>query len=114
MDPTFGVALLALVGTIVTAVITYRASAKATRVNESAEQRQWVVEARNEARSARGEIAEARREIAETRREAELLGAKLHDLIMAIHDPGITLPRLRAMVPVGGGLNGSTYPGEVR
>lgn len=95
---------LALAGTITTAWLTYRASTKATRVNESAEQRQWLADARTEAQ-------ETRREMKEVRKEAEALARKLHTLVMAIHDPGMTLPRLRAMVPISG-LNGSHPPGD--
>ena len=102
MDASLALAILALAGTLATAVLTYRASTKATRVNESAEQRQWLADARNEAR-------ETRREMAAVRREAEALAVKLHGLVMAIHDPGMTLPRLRAMVPIGNGRNG-THP----
>ena len=68
------------------------------------EQRQWLADARAEAR-------ETRKEMANVRREAEDLARKLHQLVMAIHDPGMTLPRLRQMVPISG-LNGTHAPGE--
>jgi hypothetical protein len=99
VDPALGIALLALVGTTVSGVLTYRASVRATRVQESGDQRQWALDATHEARA-------IRQELVQVRREAEALEVRLHRLVMAIHSPGMTVERLQAMVP----LNGFTLP----
>jgi hypothetical protein len=49
-----------------------------------------------------------RTELATVRAEAESLASRLRTLIAAIHDPVMTLERLRGMVPMGG-VNGSGH-----
>ena len=65
-----------------------------------------LAEARREAAEARREAAEARLAIRSATREAEELGSYLQRLTAAIHDPTMTLGRLRTLVG-SGPANGS-------
>lgn len=58
-----------------------------------------VQEAERAAGGARQEAESAHREMQAVRREASELAGRLHSLIAAIHDPYMTLDRLRLMVP---------------
>jgi len=67
-------------------------------------------EARDEARSARQEAAGARREMHEIRQSAEEISRYLYQVLSWIHDPQMTIERLRAVVPPPG-TNGGTPSG---
>lgn len=61
-----------------------------------------VQEAEQAARDARQESDDARRQMAAVRREASELVDRLSSLARWIHDPYMTLDRLRVMVPPNG------------
>jgi chromosome segregation ATPase len=74
---------------------------------ETREARQDATEARREAAEARREATNAHREMRAVREEAEALAGRLAALIRLIHDPYMSLDRLRAMVPAPpAGANG--------
>jgi chromosome segregation ATPase len=75
---------------------------------ETQTSRRETAEARRETAEARREIEALRREVADVRHEAEGLATKLHKLTTAIHDPYMSLDRLRVMVPLP--PNGSVAP----
>lgn len=114
MDPALGVAVLALLGTLATGAFTYRAATKATRVNESSDQRQWVVEAGKEAREARREAAEAHRQLTAIREHADAIELRMRRLAeavwdpVAVADPVATIDRLRKLLP-NPGANGGRF-----
>lgn len=64
--------------------------------------RQDAAESRREAAEARRDANEARREATEARREAAEANREMRRLIRLIHDPYVTLDRLRALVPQPG------------
>lgn len=66
-----------------------------------------VAEAQQDAQEARRDLAEARREMADARRLAsgmrrdmQSLADRLHRLAELVHDPYMTLDRLREMIPL--------------
>lgn len=115
MDPTLVVvAIIAASASITAAWFAYRGSTRATVVNERANELQWVKElraeaadARRESSAARAEAAECHRQLTTVRREATALADELHRIVRAIHDPYMSVDRLRAMVPFPP-VNGST------
>ena len=63
-----------------------------------ADARQSVSEARNEAAEAKREAIEARRQMRIVRQEAEIVVNYLRRVVTMIHDPGMTMDRLRVLV----------------
>lgn len=63
-----------------------------------------AMDARREAREAREDAEEARRQIRAVRDEAEHLAGYLRWLVMSIHEPTMTIERLRTLVGDGPGL----------
>ena len=55
--------------------------------------------AREQAREARVDATECHRQMAAVRREATALADELHRIVRAVHDPYMSLDRLRVMVP---------------
>jgi uncharacterized coiled-coil DUF342 family protein len=114
VDPTLGVALLALAGTVVTAVMMYRASTKATDVNEQAAQLQWVKELRADAGDARREVTELRAKVTELSRELTVVTREAEQLIAEMRlwrrtawRDGMTIERYRQFIgPETTGVNG--------
>lgn len=112
MEPSLVVALIALAGTLVSAVLVYRASRLATRVNaravdvnEAANQLEWV----KELRKAQGEaeqhadelderVKDLRRQLEVATREAEQLVAELQLFRRTAWRDGMTIDRLRAFI----------------
>lgn len=66
-----------------------------------------AVELRREAGDARRETARFRREINEARRELDELSVKVRHLVALIHDPYMTLDRLRVIIPPENGTFGA-------
>jgi len=64
-------------------------------------------QAREQAREARVDATECHRQMAAVRREATALADELHRIVRAVHDPYMSLDRLRVMVPFPP-ANGST------
>lgn len=60
--------------------------------------RSEVAEAKKETTAARQEAREARHEMATVRQQADLLVGYLHRVLAMIHDPTMTLERLRVLV----------------
>jgi hypothetical protein len=65
-----------------------------------------VKEARVEANECRLETSEARRQVRRLAADVDVLANRLHMLTLAIHDPGVTIERLRRMVPISPSVNG--------
>ena len=106
MDTAFWVAVASGLTAIVAAYFAYRGSTRAAEVNEQANQLQWVKELREDAAAARKEASAAREDATEchrqmtiVRRDATALADELHRIVRAIHDPYMSLDRLRVMVP---------------
>lgn len=57
-------------------------------------------EARQEAAEARRETGHARREVAQLSAEVDALAAKMHRLLGWIHDPYMSIDRLRVLAPM--------------
>lgn len=72
-----------------------------------ADARQTVSEARNEAAEAKREAIEARRQMRIVRQEAEIVVNYLRRVVTMIHDPTMTLERLRVLVGEDSMPNGS-------
>lgn len=70
--------------------------------------RREAVEARREATEARRECEAAQRQMQELAAQAEGLAVKLRSMIAWIHDPGMSMERLRAMIPARPTTNGTT------
>lgn len=111
MDTAIVVASLSSAVAVGSMVMTYRASTKATKENSSntkdsnlirwaEELREDAADARKEAAGARTEAAEAHKQMTNIRRNMEVLAIQLHDLIIMIHQPGMDIARLRALVPL--------------
>lgn len=95
-----------------------KAQAEETRTAAKAdinEARKEAAEARREAADARREATEAHRQMQAIKDEAEALAGFLRRLVSAIHDPYVTLERLRAMTGEPG-TNGAALlkPPELR
>lgn len=106
MDTSLAVALAAGVTAIVSAALTYRASTKATRVNEQASVLSWAKDLREEATAARREANEARAQLRVVNQELTAVEGRCDELVdylgrvlRWIHDPAIEPERLREMVP---------------
>lgn len=65
-----------------------------------------VHEAESAAKEARQEAEDARQQMRQVRREAADLAERMAMLARWIHDPGMDLVRLRALVPLSPGTNG--------
>jgi hypothetical protein len=120
MDGSVVVALLALTGTVIAAVLTWRSSRATNAVSQDANNREWVKQARDDAKQAqqRAEAAEAKAEAAERRADAcsdrlrrmeirmvdlesreQYIAARARYIVAMIHDPLQTIERLREVVP---------------
>ena len=106
MDTALWVAIPSSIAAVIAAYFAYRGSTKASAVSERAHELQWVKEVREDAAAARRDLTAARAEaeqcrtqLATVRREATELADELHRMIRAIHDPYMSLDRLRVMVP---------------
>jgi small-conductance mechanosensitive channel len=115
MDPQTRNAILTLLGTVIACFLTYRASTRATRVQQQGvDVQQQAADAartkqlREDLTAAEGEVVKLRRQVAVLTREAESAVADLVYLRRTIWRPGMTVERLRDMVgPEGSPPNGS-------
>lgn len=112
MDGALAGAVVAAGAAIVAAVLTYRASRQATKVNarsvdinEQAAQLQWVKElraeaadAKNEVKALRAEVADLSRQLAVTTREAEQLIAELQLFRRTAWREGMSIERFREFI----------------
>lgn len=105
MDTPTIVALIALGGTILTAIFTFRSSTRATDVHARAAELGWVKELRQDAADARSEVAQLRTEVRELRRQLELAQREADHWLtehtaMRRHAwrQGMTLVRLRELI----------------
>ena len=114
--------IVAFIGAVITARTSRRATAQQTDVSLSAESRQWVTQAQEDAKEAKSEAADARNEAAAARKEAQAAQVTAHDaemrlrdvssltdgllrwaerIVRAAHDPAVSDARLREMVNGG-------------
>lgn len=105
MDTPTAVALIALIGTIVTAVFTWRSSSRATDVNQRAADLGWVkelrqdaIDAREEVDQLRGQVRELRRQLDAVTREADHWIAEHQAMRRHAWRSGMTLDRLRELI----------------
>jgi chromosome segregation ATPase len=69
-----------------------------------------VAEARRETAEARRETTELRQQLRQASLDAEVLAKYLHRVVAAIHDPEMTMDRLRLLVGNGPPPNGRSLP----
>lgn len=107
--------IVTFIGAVITARTSRRATAQQTDVSLSAESRQWVTQAQEDAKEAKSEAAAARKEAQAaqvTAHDAEMRLREVSSLtdgllrwaeriVRAAHDPAITDARLREMVNGG-------------
>lgn len=116
MDLTLAVALLALAGTVVSAVLMYRASTRATAAQERASEQtndvserandlQWVKELRDERQHLASEVEQLRATVATLRRELGVVTREAEHLIQEIQlfrrtawRDGMTIERYREFI----------------
>lgn len=104
MDTPVVVALIALAGSIVTAVFVWRASGRATDVNEQAANLGWVKELRQDAIDTRKEVEQLQEEVRRLRRQLDIVTREA-DHWIAEHQNmrrhafrhGMTIGRLREL-----------------
>ncbi|RAO26458.1 hypothetical protein PSN13_06486 [Micromonospora saelicesensis] len=114
MDASIVVASLSAVVALAAAVMTYRASGKATDVNEQANQLQWVKELRADAGDARREVTDLRTKVADLSRELSVVTREAEQLIAEMQlwrrtawRDGMSIDRFREFVgPPSAGING--------
>lgn len=106
MDTPLIVAVIALAGTLFTGYQTFRASRRATDVNEMAANLGWVKEMRQDAVDARKELGDLRGEVRELRRQLAVVTAEADHWIAQnttlrnhAFRRGMTLDRLRELWP---------------
>lgn len=106
MDTALAVALAAGVTAIASAALTYRASTKATKVDEQQTAIEWskeiradAAEARREAHEARAQVREMGRELTEVKSAFDELVAYARRVVRSIHEPGQSIEHLRETVP---------------
>lgn len=107
--------VVAFVGAVITARTTRRANSQQTDVSLSAEAREWVTQAQDDAREAKTESAAARKEsqeartmahdatieLREVRAQTDSLIRWIERIVRANHDPMVSDARLREMVNGG-------------
>lgn len=111
MDP---VGLASAAVALVCAYLTYRASRRATDVNEQAAQLQWVKELRADANDARQEVTELRQKVANLSRELDVVTREAEQLVREMQlwrrtawRDGMTIDRYRQFIgPESTGVNG--------
>jgi Flp pilus assembly protein TadB len=106
VDTSLAVAIVAAVVAVVTAAATFLSSKRATDVNEQAMAVQWAKEVRADAADARREVKEAQTDLRTLSRRLLTISGRCDELeayllrvVGRIHDPDMTMPRLREMVP---------------
>jgi hypothetical protein len=105
MDTPSIVAVVALSGTVLTALVTWRSSSRATDVSARAGDLAWVKELRQDAVDARGEVVQLQEEVRVLRRQLEVVTREADYWIaeaqtMRRHTwrSGMTIERLRGLV----------------
>lgn len=121
VDTPTVVAVVALLGTVVTGLLTFRASGRATDVNARAAELAWVKELRQDASDARDEVEQLRVQVRDLRRQLDAVTREA-DHWIAEHQAvrrhvwrnGMTIDRLRDLVgpvdPFPGSQNNSHSP----
>ena len=105
MDTPTLVAVIALAGTVITALFAWRSSSRATDVNQQAANLAWVKELRQDASDAREEVEQLRGQVRELRRQLDAVTREA-DHWIAEHQamrrhawrPGMTIDRLRELI----------------
>lgn len=90
--------ILTLLGTVLACYLTYRASTRATRVNENNADAARTKQLREDLTAAEEEVVKLRRQVAVLTKEAEGAVADLVYLRRTIWRPGMTVERLREFV----------------
>lgn len=98
MDAQLRNTLITLLGTVIVCYYTYRASVRATRVQQLSVDEARTKRIREDLEAAEAEIVKLRRQVAVCSREVESATADLALLHGAIWRPGMTIERLRELV----------------
>jgi peptidoglycan hydrolase CwlO-like protein len=105
LDTPTVVAIVALVGTVLTAIATFRSSSKATDVNARAAELAWVKELRQDAADARDEVEQLRVQVRDLRRQLDAVTREADHWISEhqavrrhVWRNGMTIDRLRDLV----------------
>lgn len=105
VDTPMVVAVVAMAGTVVTGLLTFRSSGRATDVNARAAELAWVKELRQDATEAREEVEQLRQQVRELRRQLDVVTREADHWIAEnqmirshVWRPNMSVARLRSIV----------------